>query len=242
MPDFFDEAYLTQRRDELQRQYDALDLTISEAEAQQTQIQTNIDQINAILAYAQAGYPEITQLGDIVTPTITQTTSTTATIAWTLPANATGAVIEKANNEEFANAEEVYNDTELEYDIAGVVPGQQLYYRIKAVAEGYSDGDWTVLPFAVLDQLTATDNLVLTPSDEQVDGTFDAVPLATSYKIYRHTANDFDAATLMQTVYTEAFTDDEELTNGTLYHYWIVASAPNYLSSEPVHGSATPSA
>lgn len=82
-------------------------------------------------------------------------------------------------------------------------------------------------------------NFTATPGDTTMSLTWDAVTNATGYTLLRNTVNTTSGATSIYTGATPSF-GDTGLSNGTLYYYFVKATAPGYTASANATTSGTP--
>lgn len=115
------------------------------------------------------------------------------------------------------------------------------YYRIKTTAPGYIDSAYATdsATTEAMSQLDTPAGFVVTPADGTINLAWDAVPNATNYLSYVNTVNTFSGATLFASAGTPAAISSG-LTNGTTYYYFVVATAPGYIDSNPGTTSGVP--
>jgi len=248
--DFYDIDRLENQKSELQNRNAAIDLQISELNAEKTSNTASIGNIDSLLAYISAGYPAITQLGTPANLTATPSAAAgvyTVALNWDDVATATGYIVERATNPDYTDAEEIYNDATSTYtdDDEDLTYNRQYYYRVKAIAAGKQDSEWAEVVASIFQQLDTPANVLLgnVAGSGEVTGTWDEVLYAQEYKVWRNTADDFNIATMIiEDLLTPEFTDNT-VVNDTEYWYWITAHANNLLTSDAgAGGSITPAA
>jgi uncharacterized protein (DUF1800 family)/fibronectin type 3 domain-containing protein len=110
----------------------------------------------------------------------------------------------------------------LSFADTGLTNGTRYYYRVRAFAEnGASDmsGETSAIP-TQSPPATAPANLSAAPGNARIALTWDPVPGATSYRVFRSTTGEFDR-TVLATVTTNTFTNTG-LVNQTQYWYRVV--------------------
>ncbi|MFC1481593.1 FG-GAP-like repeat-containing protein [Candidatus Neomarinimicrobiota bacterium] len=131
------------------------------------------------------------------------------------------------------------------YTDTSLTNGQEYFYRITAVdstgnASGYSN-EVSETPEDITAP-AAPNALTATPSDQQIDLTWDANGEAdlADYYLYRYTANDSTLAARIDTI-PKASTNatDTGLSNGSPYWYWV--SAVDSASNESVYSTGVSS-
>lgn len=237
--------YLQNRKATLEATNAGIALQIEELEAQETANDAAIANIESLLAYISAGYPAIAQLATPGNFTATPTAAAgvyTVELDWDAVVDATGYKLYRALLSDFSDEEEIYsgattdytdNDTDLTYN-------RQYYYRVKATAAGKADSEYAEVTAEVFEQLATPQNLVLTPGDTIMGVEWDEGPFAITYDLYRHTANDLSAATLIGDDISVTTYNDSGLTNGVPLYYWVIAKSPSRLNSDPATDTAEP--
>lgn len=240
--EFYKKEELEADKAEFERQESALQVQIDELTAEQTAITAKIATIDSVLAHIAADYPTITTLGTPANLTAVAAAAAgvyTVDLNWDNVASATNYRVERSLYSDFREVEEIYSGATSAYldNDADLTHSTTYYYRVKATAAGFNDSAWASITVPVYEQLPEAQNILLanTAGSGIVTGTWDEVQFAQSYEVSRHDANDFASASLIDTVATEAFSDNT-VVNSTQYWYWIIAKASNFLDSDPAEG------
>lgn len=86
----------------------------------------------------------ITQLSTPTSFTATPTSTTQINLAWNAVASATGYVVDRATNSGFTTGVTlgIYNSSGTSYNNTGLTASTTYYYRVRAIAAGYTDSNY----------------------------------------------------------------------------------------------------
>lgn len=241
---YYNETELKKSLQKLQERSDGITQQIADLTAEKAIVDQGITDTTKIIAYIKAGYPAITQLGtpaNLAGVASAPAAAYQVALSWDAVANATAYVVERSTTADFASYEEIYNDAANSYTDTDVENDQIYYYRVKATADTYNESEYATVNVMVFEQLATPQNFNLTEGDTQIVGDFDIVPLASGYKIYMHTADDFGASSEIDDVGEGSFTKTG-LSNGTTYYFWVIAYATNKIDSVAATANGTPAA
>lgn len=113
---------------------------------------------DSIYAYASAVTTLYDQLSAPDLKCFTETvTENSILCTWDAVANAESYILEQADDSGFTtNVRVIWGGTDLEFDVTGLDPDTDYYFRLKAVGSGYVDSNWTyngntTLPAGIFD-------------------------------------------------------------------------------------------
>lgn len=227
---------LYNRKDELIATATTLELETQQVEAQ---IQATVRQIR----YLEGGsVPAVNILAMVADFVATATDLDEITLTWTQNNQATSYEVWFTLNpfsEEYQLLTTLNGTDLVTYVHQNLSNGVTYYYKIIAKSEGWGNSPAASAAATAFLKLGLIENFTLTPDDGEVVLGWDLLADAQTYEVYRHTANDFSAASKITTVASDGYTDTA-VVNETLYYYWIIPTAANYVAGDYVTGSATP--
>jgi uncharacterized protein (DUF1800 family)/fibronectin type 3 domain-containing protein len=164
------------------------------------------------------------------------------TLAWTAVPGASKYNIYRGTAPNGQSPTPVGTVSETTFVNSGLTNGTKYYYKVAAVTASNSVGPVSAEASATPEApLPAPSNLKSDPGDREVILTWNPVPGATKYNVYRGTAAGAQAGTAIAAGIPAATYTNTGLTNGTAYFYKVTAvSATNVESPQSGETSATP--
>jgi fibronectin type 3 domain-containing protein len=145
-------------------------------------------------------------------------------VSWGAVSGATSYELWRSAANNSSRASHIDTATASPYDDTSAVSGTTYYYWLKAVntagpsAFSTSDAGYRLAPPAAPTGVTATYGTYA----DKVQVNWNPVSGATSYEVWRHTANDSTAATIIASPATRPWNDTSAVP-GTSYYYWVKA-------------------
>lgn len=219
---------------------DGLANTIVEATAEKTRVDDRVTELTNLLSYLEGGStPTITKLATPATFGALVIDATSINLDWDPVTHATNYVLSRATLPDYSDETVIYEGSTTGFSDEDLQSNVTYFYKVYATGAGYGNSNTAAVYATTLYQLHPVDNLTLIPGDTVVGISFDPVDNALLYDIWKHTSNDLGGATKITSTYATSYSDDDVL-NGTTYYYWVIATAPTYLDSEPVSDNVIP--
>ena len=165
-------------------------------------------------------------------------------LSWNATAGAASYKLYRSTSNDSSAASQIGGTiTTTSYDDTGATPGTTYYYWVKAsVGTSTSDSAFSTMAQGMR-MISPPTNVAANGNTDRVRITWTSASGAASYKVYRNTADNSGAATLLGSVTASPY-DDTDATPGVTYYYWVktVNGSLESAFSAPAQGTRTLSA
>ena len=171
----------------------------------------------------------------LTAPAVTQptTSGTQVILTWSASANATSYSVYRGTAAGGESTTPVTTTSGTSFTDSNTASGTTYFYYVTASASGYkTSSPSTEVHTTPQGTLTAPAVNQPTATSSQITLTWSASASATSYSIFRGTTSGGESTTPIATVSGTSFTDSS-IVDGTMYFYYVTASATGYTSSAP---------